>query len=746
LNSNRVNSEQQIGFRIEVSKRRLVIRFLLLCWCGLPVSATSAEVSSTASSPDHRGPGTKRPSISALHLPVKASLDLAHVDPAGFAAALEKDPTRIFEFVRDQIRYEVYSGCLRGPRGTLLAMSGNSVDRAALLASLLRSADQRVRFARGSLSSTDAAALVDSMWAGETAPEQPKEPPPELKSSVELLRQGMTHDYKGIWETLKREKFAIVGHDFVPDRDALVATAKNHFWVQWQKEGQWIDLDPSFGDAVPGKAFTSAETTFENFPESLFHHVTVRVHIEEYSVLSSGSEPATPVKREILSYSSRAADLSAAHLVFGHQPENWKGPVKGVARALAAGMNNTGKLKPVLITGPNKWTAGESFRTKLPEKGSGGGFNSMLSGEGTRKPVALTVAEYIDFEFITPEGKKDNVSREVFDVIRKGGPADSKNVTADLVRDRVAAPDNTDLRCSLFDLFFTNGTIQRVHFDRMTTSEAPKPATILSLLQCLNVTFAVGSDMLGSRMEWPGRSIVRFYPDSPRVQIAELTTAGTKRRLLLDLRRDHLFAAANGSHAGDIFSARILRGVVDGTLERILVEYLTGPAREKKVLEPLVSTSSVFEQAASEKIPSVLFSNKALDFDPGIPPEVVSRLKEELAAGFVAVAPKKPVELAAGRRMAWWRLDPRSGETIAMTDEGLRGASTEREFVLVETSEGNVAAVEVAEETAVSISPPRGGDPPQVFKTMEDALAWIETEGHSVWPSSTGVVPEEPPL
>src|SRR5205814_322422 len=153
---------------------------------------------------------------------------------------VEKNPIRIFEFVRDQIRYELYGGCLRGPRGTLLALSGNSVDRAALLASLLRSADQRVRFARGTLSKGDAQILVDSMWPADAAPGQTKEPVSELKSAVELLRQGATRDYNGIWDTLKRAKFAAVGHEFAPNRDALVTTARNHYWVQWQREGQWI--------------------------------------------------------------------------------------------------------------------------------------------------------------------------------------------------------------------------------------------------------------------------------------------------------------------------------------------------------------------------------------------------------------------------------------------------------------------------------------------------------------------------
>ncbi|MBK5298401.1 MAG: hypothetical protein JJE40_14705 [Vicinamibacteria bacterium] len=72
-------------------------------------------------------------------------------DPAWVAARLGSDPARLFAWVQGNTFWIPYRGLLRGPIGVLMDRLGNTLDRAALLATLLRDSGRRVRFARGSL-------------------------------------------------------------------------------------------------------------------------------------------------------------------------------------------------------------------------------------------------------------------------------------------------------------------------------------------------------------------------------------------------------------------------------------------------------------------------------------------------------------------------------------------------------------------------------------------------------------------
>ncbi|MEA2493528.1 MAG: hypothetical protein QOJ29_1439, partial [Thermoleophilaceae bacterium] len=65
------------------------------------------------------------------------------------AGRLDHDPVKIYEYVRNEIRYETYYGLRKGADQTLAEKSGSDADQAALLIALLRESGVHARFVQG---------------------------------------------------------------------------------------------------------------------------------------------------------------------------------------------------------------------------------------------------------------------------------------------------------------------------------------------------------------------------------------------------------------------------------------------------------------------------------------------------------------------------------------------------------------------------------------------------------------------
>jgi hypothetical protein len=94
---------------------------------------------------------------------------------------------------------------------------------------------------------------------------------------------------------------------------------------------------------------------------------------------------------------------------------------------------------------------------------------------------------------------------------------------------------------------------------------------------------------------------------------------------------------------------------------------------KKSPWRPGESTSAVFEQAAADKAPLTFLTKAPESFPEGISREAQARLRADLKDHWI-VAPAKAVALGEKKAFAWWRIDPKSGETVAVTEEGLHGA------------------------------------------------------------------------
>lgn len=636
------------------------------------------------------GPGANRSALQLLPLSVPRSEDLSHADPAHFATALGNDPQRIFAFVKNSISFEAYRGLLRGPRGTLLAGAGNAVDRAALLAAMLGRAGQRVRFARGTLDARRARDLVMSMWAGrQEIPGSPPAVSPRVKAATELFRTAARRDF-----ALIRERLQALGvqprPDSVPTIESLVQDAQQHYWVQWSREGNWIDLDSSFPDAQPGQVYAQAAETLATLPEGLAHQVHVRVIVEEY-------KDAVAARRRILTLSRSAADLSGMDLVLMHMPENWQGPAATPGDAIAAAVADTGRLIPVVLAG-SEHVKGDSFQPARPARGIGS-IGRLLGGGGARGGETLAIAEFLEIEFVDPSGGTETVTREIFDAL---GPA-RRAAGRMLTPDELQKLDLADLQKNIYSLYFTTGRIDAGHVLGVSPAPVPpsgdEPIDVRKFANRIHILFTVLSDALAGQGGEPDRATVLFYLDSPRLTIIDFSQRGDSLWMRLDLRRDRVRAVASGPHPEEAVIARIQRGVVDGTLERMLMLLaVPSPSDRPRRADAIFGTSALFEVAQAAGLEFLAVPQDRAHIRADVPADALARLDADITRGYAAVVPQGAPSMEGTPRYAWWRILPATGETTAVTDEGLYGAAAEQPAVtavVVRSPAGVAEAVRV---------------------------------------------------
>ena len=650
----------------------------------LPAAAAAPEPQYPPATPipdgANDGPGLHRAAVDALTLPVPRSLDLSHVNPVHFAAALKHDPSRIFTYVRDEIAFEPYKGALRGARGTLLAMAGNSLDRAGLLAAMLVSSKQRVRFVHGTLPQPDAQRLVASMWIEHSSPDAKTDggSSPELRAAGEQFMAALQRDGKLVRDLLRQAGRPAQSGQPVT-LESLTNEAQDHYWVESSPDGRsWTAMDPSFASAKPGQAFAEPGERFDSLPESMYHHIELRVRTEE----AVGGGVAS---HEVLKYSARAADLSGVDVFLGHD----------VGQGAEAN-----HVRPFLVVRP-RTIEGEWFWLKPPTAGNAAVSMVDALGGSAQEAAGTALAEYIELDFANPDGSGETVVREVFDRIGKH----RRKAGAVLTDEQIAATTGSlamaDFGRNLYDLFFTTGAIDRAHLKHLAAGPQQNRDRfdVAAGLHRVGVAYTAVSDAMTSRVVAPSGAVARLYLDTPRVAIVELATVNGRRRLGLDLRRERVRAAIPGFRKEQLFLAQVLRGVADGTLERVV----TGASAGGRLADPgkaVFGTSLVFELAQAQKVGAVLLTQQGPTLRDDLPEDGRARVEESLAAGNLVIAPERAIQVAGASRYAWWQIEPRSGATTAVTDEGLYQGTVEG--AIVRTDNRSYVFFQVTEESGAT--------------------------------------------
>jgi hypothetical protein len=191
---------------------------------------------------------------------------------------------------------------LGGVRGTLIAQSGNSLDKSLLLGHLLKNRGLEVRIAGGKLGDEKLSQILAKFRADLVGYHQ------KLINSANVLLDDIVHEtdekklavYRQALEQrnaimnrlagfyaqdLKRLEPGLVGSPEIQKQNLinlealLKKEAKTHYWLQVKIGGNWTNLDPTFELPI-GECATEILNThdFDKLPEDLFYNIRFEIN------------------------------------------------------------------------------------------------------------------------------------------------------------------------------------------------------------------------------------------------------------------------------------------------------------------------------------------------------------------------------------------------------------------------------------------------------------------------------------
>jgi len=273
---------------------------------------------------------------------MRGALNRAEFDTEALIESLDYDPDAIIQFVREEIRFEPYEGLLRGAQGTLMGRAGNALDQSLLLAVLLQESGVDARLAYGKLDDVQVMRLVQS-FRGQATP-VPNSNFPDLQpyfkkvahaagvddtqvdAVMQLVDELIGPQDVPLWET------ALAGRDFLQAHlgkaditlepaDAepqLARQSTNYFWVEYKDSAsdpwQRVHVIPA-GDAFDEQALPVLEYLTDEIPENFQHRLRLSVKLER---LVSGK---TEVVELMEPWERPVANMTGKRLSFANRPD-----------------------------------------------------------------------------------------------------------------------------------------------------------------------------------------------------------------------------------------------------------------------------------------------------------------------------------------------------------------------------------------------------------------------------------------
>jgi len=708
---------------------------LLLSWSNvLPVlqAQQSAPPATRAMDPKTRDEvSAELDRLFAAVAAARRELPRRQFDPEALVEEIGRDPAMLLAWVRDHVRWVPYRGALRGAVGTLMDRSGNSLDRSLLLAEMIAATGFEVRLARGTLAADRARQVLaglpapapieiggadDPTTAGRLMTRITAVWPAAAERMQALQKTAKSADQldQRLADSVQQHAPAILAALPAPrpaaaNDDAALAAIAAHWWVQFKKDGAWVDADPLAPAAEAAGAVATplcaAAETLAFAPGKLpladadCHSVAVRVIIErqadgkrsEHEVLRHAFRAAEqPGETLVLTHQSLAADatqIADARLQPATLPALLSQPAgrewlpvlqMGPARIVQKSFTDHGGINDHPAGDPRVAQAGKVA-------GATGDLFSGVTGAQVNQPVAANgpqlTAEWIEYEIRSPGAEPVTVRRPVFDLL---GPAARASGGAAAITDDSRIDRGLALLGRVETLPMAGRLAPAYLDDRALGSLLAARNGLTGSIRGPQVDAAALADGLARVAGAPVRQAHRVALARGRWMAARgqtfldrpnlLSTAAAYTRSrdgapAFGVRFDLAFndVAVHRSAADKAYQSRVEQGVFDTAAE---LHCIGG--------DPAQNTTGVFQAAAAS-------GAKPVTIRPGDAAGVASlgagdaaqRVRENLAAGNAVVVAAAPGSPAGSPPRGWWRVHPDTGATVGVMDSGYHQAHVE---------------------------------------------------------------------
>jgi len=556
---------------------------------------------------------------------------------------LDANWEKAFDYVRDHVRFEPSPHFLKSSQGVLWGRTGNAREKALLLADILEKLGEKTRLVSGRLDSEKAALLVESLFAGNGSRDF------HYADDVPISRPSA-------------EK-------------SLFSSIQDHYWIQLQKDGQWLDLDPVFADAAPGKGFAKVEKTYSFPTDDLFPSMMISLSIEK----EKGREDILMLEESVQTLSNQPLTLSIST---SFQESEEEGSSGGSPGGLFGGLSRStaGKKKKEgleatylaeLKIGEETEVSGE-FKEEIPDPSNKSSvenplkrvwLNFRLAGEGG----VLLERERVLYERIQETDELPLFQRHSILVT-------ANTIPLEAWEDDLGKVTDTKLLETIKKGVEEVKSAVKSKKDKMALlneSLSLEEKIGPELGHLINMIFAHSSDSLTNDA---GKSLsVYSYFALPRIIIYSVEGDGETVSTSMDLRQDSLAAVPYPGQALAMSESMLYgRGVFESVLEGKILELFSG----KKVL----TTASIMQEAAKRSVPIRFYSElekDALENLP-MPDHVRNRALKAIAAGSILIVPERSIRFEGKNRWGWWEIEPRTREAIGVLDTGLHQAMFQR--------------------------------------------------------------------